>query len=227
MTAHFHGGLQIALIIDGMERSTPAAVMTYPAPERNKGPILEVLQRVLPRRGTVLEIASGTGQHIVHFAQALPEISWLPSDPEADHRGSIQTRTAAAGLANVAPPLALDVRQRPWPVQVADAIVCINMIHIAPWEATLALLSEAGRVLPPNGVLYLYGPYRREGRDTALSNADFDADLRRRDPEWGVRNLEDVQRRAADAGLVLQEVVAMPANNFSVVFRHTRSGQPD
>jgi SAM-dependent methyltransferase len=197
------------------------AVMTYPAPERNKAPILEVLQRVLPARGTVLEVASGTGQHIVHFAQALPDITWLPSDPEADHRGSILARTTAAGLTNVAPPLTLDVRQRPWPVQ-ADAILCINMIHIAPWEAALALLSEAGRLLPANGVLYLYGPYRRDGRDTAPSNADFDADLRRRNPEWGVRNLEDVQRHAADAGLALQEVVAMPANNLSVIFR--RSG---
>ena len=194
-------------------------MLTYDAPERNKAPILAVLERALPATGHVLEVASGTGQHIVHFAQALPEISWLPSDPEPDHRGSIQTRTAAAGLTNVAPPLALDVRKRPWPVQAADAIVCINMIHIAPWEATLALLSEAGRLLPANGVLYLYGPYRRDGRDTAPSNADFDADLRRRNPEWGVRNLEDVQREAADAGLKLQEVVAMPANNLSVIFR--------
>jgi SAM-dependent methyltransferase len=200
---------------------TPAAVMTYPAPERNKGPILEVLQRVLPRRGTVLEIASGTGQHIVHFAQALPETSWQPSDPEADHRASILARTVAAGLTNVAPPLTLDVRQRPWPAQ-ADAILCINMIHIAPWDAALALLSEAGRLLPANGVLYLYGPYRRDGRDTAPSNADFDADLRRRNPEWGVRDLQDVQHHAADAGLVLQEVVAMPANNLSVIFRCAR-----
>jgi SAM-dependent methyltransferase len=202
----------------GMEEPTPPAVMTYPAPERNKAPILEVLQRVLPVCGTVLEIASGTGQHIAHFAQALPEITWLPSDPEADHRGSIQTRTRVAGLTNVAPPLALDVRQRPWPVQ-PDAILCINMIHIAPWEAALALLAEAGKVLPVNGVLYLYGPYRRDGHDTSPSNADFDADLRRRNPEWGVRNLEDVQRHAANAGLVLQEIVAMPANNLSVIFR--------
>lgn len=203
-----------------MEQSMPPAVMTYPAPERNKGPILEVLQRVLPARGTVLEIASGTGQHIVHFAQALPAITWLPSDPEPDHRASIVARTVAAGLTNIAPPLALDVRQRPWPVQ-ADAIVCINMLHIATWEAGQALLSGAGRLLPANGVLYLYGPYRREGRDTAPSNADFDADLRRRNPEWGVRNLEDVQQYAAGAGLALQEVVPMPANNFSVVFRRT------
>jgi SAM-dependent methyltransferase len=202
-----------------MDQPAPTAVMTYPAPERNKGPILDVLQRVLPPRGTVLEIASGTGQHIVHFAQALPDINWLPSDPEPDHRASILARTAAVSLPNIAPPLALDVRQRPWPVRAADAIVCINMIHIAPWESGQALLSEAGQLLPANGVLYLYGPYRRDGRDTAPSNADFDADLRRRNPQWGVRNLEDVQRHAAGAGLALQDVVPMPANNFSVVFR--------
>jgi SAM-dependent methyltransferase len=206
---------------DGMENPLSRAVMTYPAPERNKGPILEVLQRVLPDRGTVLEIASGTGQHIVHFAQALPDLTWLPSDPEAEHRGSILARTEAAGLTNVAAPLALDVRQRPWPVRTADAILCINMIHIAPWETTLALLFESAQVLPANGVLYLYGPYRRSGRDTAPSNADFDADLRRRNPDWGVRNLEDVQRHAEGAGFVMQDVVAMPANNFSVVFRRS------
>jgi len=201
-----------------MEKSTPPAAMTYPAPERNKAPILEVLRRVLPERGTVLEVASGTGQHIVHFARELPDISWLPSDPEEDHRGSILARTAASGLGNIAPPLALDVRQRPWPVR-PDAIVCINMIHIAPWEAALALLSESGRLLSANGVLYLYGPYRRDGHDTAPSNAAFDADLRTRNSEWGMRNLEDVQRHAAEAELVLQEVVAMPANNLSVIFR--------
>jgi SAM-dependent methyltransferase len=194
-------------------------VMTYPAPERNKAPILEVLRRVLPVRGTVLEVASGTGQHIVHFAQALPHIAWQPSDPEPDHRSSIQARVAAAGLGNVLAPLELDVRTRPWPMQHVDSILCINMIHIAPWEAALALLAEAGRVLPPGGVLYLYGPYRRDGVDTAESNTAFDADLRQRNPAWGVRNLEEVQREAADSGLLLQEIVEMPANNLSVIFR--------
>jgi SAM-dependent methyltransferase len=194
-------------------------VLTYPAPERNKAPILEVLQRVLPAQGTVLEVASGTGQHIVHFASHLPGLTWLPSDPEADHRDSIRARVAAAGLANVAPPLALDVLDQPWPVRGIDAIVCINMIHIAPWEAALALLAEAGRLLPARGVLFLYGPYRREGKDTAPSNAAFDADLRRRNTQWGVRNLEDVQRHASEAGLELREVVEMPANNLSLIFR--------
>jgi SAM-dependent methyltransferase len=178
-----------------------------------------VLRGALPPSGTVLEVASGTGQHVVHFAGNLPHLQWQPSDPEADHRESIQARIAASGLANVAPPLALDVLDRPWPLRGVDAIVCINMIHIAPWSAALALLQEAGSQLPPRGVLFLYGPYRRGGRDTAPSNAAFDADLRRRNPEWGVRNLEDVQRHAGDAGLELDHVAEMPANNLSVVFR--------
>ncbi len=194
-------------------------MLTWPAPERNKAPILEVLQRVLPAQGTVLEVASGTGQHIVHFASRLPALTWLPSDPEEDHRNSIRARVEEAGLANVAPPLALDVLDQPWPVRGIDAIVCINMIHIAPWEVTLALLAEAGRLLRGQGVLFLYGPYRRDGKDTAPGNAAFDADLRHRNPRWGVRNLEDVQHHASEVGLVLQEVVEMPANNFSVIFR--------
>jgi SAM-dependent methyltransferase len=197
-------------------------LMTWPAPERNKAPILQVLQRVLPERGTVLEIASGTGQHVVHFAGALPALQWQPTDPEQAHLDSIAARVKEAGLGNVAPPLPLDVLQRPWPVQGVDAILCINMIHIAPWPAALALLQEAGRLLPLHGVLYLYGPFRQGGRDTAPSNAEFDADLRRRNPEWGVRDLEEVQRHAAAAGLELLETAGMPANNLSVVLR--RSG---
>jgi SAM-dependent methyltransferase len=204
-----------------MEESMPSPAMTYPAPERNKAPILEVLQRVLPTQGRVLEVASGTGQHIVHFASGMPAISWLPSDPEVEHRNSILARANAAGLTNVAAPVSLDVRHRPWPVESVDAILCINMIHIAPWEAALALLAEAGRLLPAGGVLYLYGPYRRDGRDTAPSNAAFDADLRRRNPQWGVRNLEDVEREAGACSLLLQQIVAMPANNLSLVFHRT------
>jgi SAM-dependent methyltransferase len=196
-------------------------VLTYPAPERNKGPILDVLARVLPPRGTVLEVASGTGQHIVHFANALPELQWQPSDPELQHRRSIIARIEAAGLENVALPLTLDVLDLPWPVRTANAILCINMIHIAPWRATLALLREAGRLLPDDGLLYLYGPYRREGRHTAPSNEAFDEDLRRRNPEWGVRDIEKVEFQAGESGLALQDLVAMPANNFSVILRRS------
>lgn len=194
-------------------------LLTYPAPERNKEPILDVLRRVLPTRGRVLEVASGTGQHVVHFAMALPSLQWQPSDPEAGHRASIQARVAAAGLANVATVLALDVLDDPWPIDRADAIVCINMIHIAPWEATLALLQRGARLLPAGGVVYLYGPYRREGRHTAPSNEAFDDDLRSRNASWGVRNLEDVGREAEQCGLCLDAVVPMPANNLSVVLR--------
>jgi SAM-dependent methyltransferase len=193
-------------------------VLTYPAPERNKGPILAVLKRVLPSQGRVLEIASGTGQHVAQFAQALPELTWLPSDPEAAHRESIQTRIGALGLPNVEVPLTLDVLLRPWPINSAAAVICINMIHIAPWEATLGLLQGVSELLPAGGVLYLYGPYRREGRHTAPTNEAFDADLRQRNPAWGVRNLEDVQRRGSEYGLELSDVIPMPGNNFSVIF---------
>lgn len=194
-------------------------MLTYPAPERNKDPILKVLRGALPARGRVLEIASGTGQHVIHFAAALPQLQWLPSDPEAPHRESIQARIVQSGLSNVASPLALDVLDADWPVDRADAVVCINMIHIAPREATLALLRQSARLLPAGGLLYLYGPFRRHGAHTAPSNAAFDADLRRRDAAWGVRNLEDVADQAAGHGLVLQEVIDMPANNCSVLFR--------
>ena len=194
-------------------------MLTYPAPERNKGAILEVLRSALPTRGRVLEIASGTGQHVVHFAAALPQLQWLPSDPEAAHRESIQARIRQSNLSNVAAPLALDVLDATWPVDHADAVVCINMIHIAPWEAALALLREGARLLPAGGLLYLYGPFRRHGAHTAPSNEAFDTDLRRRDPAWGVRNLEDVAVQAAGHGLMLQDVIDMPANNFSVLFR--------
>ena len=186
-----------------------------PAPERNKGPILEVLQRVLPQAGVVLEIASGTGQHAAHFAAALPHLVWQPSD--ADLRVHESIRAWTGELTNVRSPVALDVRE-PWPLARADAVLCINMIHISPWVATLALIEGAGRVLPQGGVLFLYGPYRRFGRHTAPSNEAFDASLRARDPQWGVRDLEAVEECAAAAGLRLNEIVEMPANNLSVVF---------
>lgn len=178
---------------------------------------------MLPATGRVLEIASGTGQHIVHFARALPGLHWQPSDPEGPHRDSIRARVQAAGLTNVAQPLALDVLQRPWPVQEADAVLCINMIHIAPWAAGVALIEEAGRMLTAGSVLYLYGPYRRDGAHTAPSNADFDASLRARDARWGVRDLEAVQELGERSGFALQEIIAMPANNFSLVLRRAAS----
>ena len=190
-----------------------------PAAERNKGPILEALRRVLPSRGRVLEIGSGTGQHLVHFAKALPELSWQPSDPDPEYRRSIACWSRVENLANALPPLALDVCSRPWPIAAADAIVCINVVHVSPWAATEALLDGAREVLPRAGVLFLYGPYRRHGRHTAASNERFDAALRAHDPAWGVRDAEELAAAAARAGLVMDEPVAMPANNFSLIFR--------
>lgn len=187
--------------------------------DRNKGPILAVLERVLPRTGCVLEIGSGTGQQVAHFGAALPRLTWQPSDPDPEFRKSVEMWIAAERLENVRAPIELNVLARPWPVTRADAIVCINMIHVAPWAATEALLNGARDVLPEGGVLLLYGPYRRFGGHTAPSNAAFDAQLRAQDPAWGLRDLEAVVELAAAAGLQLAEVVEMPANNFSVVFR--------
>lgn len=192
---------------------------TAPAAERNKDPILEVLRAALPSQGTALEVASGTGQHVVHFAAALPALKWQPSDPDADARASIAAWTAELGLSNVSGPLALDVLQVPWPVAQVDAVLCINMIHISPWEATEALMKGSAALLPAGGPLVLYGPYRQGGSHTAPSNEAFDADLRARNPVWGVRDLEAVVGLAASVGLLLDRVVAMPANNLSVVLR--------
>ncbi|AJY09993.1 DUF938 domain-containing protein [Burkholderia dolosa] len=204
---------------DATHSPDPSDRLSAPAAERNRGPILDVLRRVLPARGTVLEIASGTGQHVVHFAHALPALRWQPSDPDAHARRSIAAWVAHAGVANVAPPLAFDVRDAQWPADGFDAIVCINMIHIAPWACAEALFAGASRVLWPGGVLFLYGPYRREGRHTAPSNDAFDRQLRSRDPSWGVRDLETVVALGLDRGIDCIEIVEMPANNLSVVFR--------
>ena len=192
---------------------------TAPAAERNKEPILAVLKRVLPDSGLVVELASGTGQHIVHFAQALPGLTWQPSDPDPEMRSSIAAWVAQAALPNIRSPLNIDVRSAEWPIDRADAVLCINMIHIAPWAATEHLMAGASRLLRRQGVLFLYGPYRRFGQHTAPSNEIFDAQLRGTNREWGVRDLEAVAEAAKLNGFVLDEVVEMPANNHSVVFR--------
>lgn len=169
--------------------------------------------------GLVLEIASGTGEHVTHFAKALPRLLWQPSDPDVAARVSIAAWAAAEAAANILDPIDLDVRARPWPISGVAAILCINMVHISPWEATEALMSEAGRLLPSGGLLYLYGPYHQAGVPTAPSNIAFDADLRQRNPQWGVRNLEAVAEIAETSGLTLADIIAMPANNLSVLFR--------
>jgi SAM-dependent methyltransferase len=188
-----------------------------PATQRNREPIVAVLRRVLPATGLVLEVASGTGQHAAAFAAAFPALVFQPTDPDPAARASIAAW--CAGLPNVRAPLALDVEDGSWGVARADGIVCINMIHIAPWSACQGLLGGAARVLAPGGVLYLYGPFRLDGRHTAPSNAAFDEDLRARDPRWGVRDLETVSAEAARHGLAFVERVPMPANNQSVVWR--------
>jgi len=197
------------------------AARIAPAAERNKDPILEMLKRVLPAPGLVLEIASGTGQHAVHFAQGLPNVQWQPSDPDEASRESIAAWREKAGLPNLLPVIELDVRRTPWPVASAAAIVCINMIHISPIASTHGLLDGAARLLSAGGVLLLYGPYKRGGVHTAPSNESFDMQLRSQNPEWGVRDLERVIELAAERGLAFDEVVEMPANNLCVVFRRT------
>lgn len=196
-----------------------------PSAERNTGPILEVLRGAVPETGTALEVASGTGQHVCAFARAFPGIVWQPSDPEPEARDSVMAWCAAEGRENVLPPLGLDVTQPSWDAALApgfDIVVCINLIHIAPWAACRGLLSGAARLLRPDGLLYLYGPYRRAGRHTVPSNEEFDRSLRLRNPEWGVRDLEDVEHTASGHGLMLDKTVEMPANNFSLLFRRNR-----
>ncbi len=192
-----------------------------PAAERNRQPILEVLSRVLPDSGLVLEVASGSGEHALWFAAQLSPLVWQPSDPDPACRRSIAAHGTQAGLANLEAPLDLDAGAAIWPIERAEAVVCINMIHISPWLATEGLIAGAARILPPAGVLYLYGPYYRGGHHTAPSNAAFDASLRARNPDWGLRGVEAVAEAAAPQGLVLREVVDMPANNLSLVFTRT------
>lgn len=191
-----------------------------PATARNREFIVGVLQGHLPRRGLVLEIASGSGEHVTHFARAGDaRLVYQPSDPDPAARASIDAWTAALGVSNVLPAITLDAASADWPVARADAVLCINMIHIAPWSAAEGLMQGAARLLPADGVLYLYGPYRRDGRHTAPSNERFDDELRRQNPAWGVRDLESVSGLAAAAGFTAPVIDLMPANNLSLVFR--------
>lgn len=190
-----------------------------PAVARNCRPILEVLKQRLPERARVLELASGSGEHALAFATAMPGWQWQPSDPAEPALASIAAWREAAALPNLAAPIRLDVTAPgDWPQGPFDAVVAINLIHISPWAVAEALMARAGERLVPGGVLYLYGPYRRGGAHTSASNAAFDADLRRRDPRWGVRDLEAVAAEAERHGLALQRVAEMPANNLSVLF---------
>jgi len=197
----------------------PDARRSSPAAERNRGPILAQLRRWLPPKGRMLEIAAGTGQHAVHFAAALPDWQWQPTDPSANALASIVVWRDEAALPNLSPPLALDVLAPEWPVASRfDAVFCANMIHIAPWPTCAALMRGASRHLTEDGQLVLYGPYLIDGIETAPGNVAFDADLRARNPAWGIRRLQDVAAEAAAVGLALRARAAMPANNFMLLF---------
>ncbi len=190
-----------------------------PATQRNREPILAVLQRVLPRSGLVLEVASGSGEHVVYFASKVQHLTWQPTDIAQSGIASIAAHLADSGLANVNPPIVLDAASPSWPVERADAVLCSNMIHIAPFAACAGLMRGAGLVLAPGAPLVTYGPYKVDGRHTAPSNEEFDASLRARNPDWGVRDVNEVVSAAAEHGLQLAERVPMPANNFMLVFR--------
>lgn len=186
-----------------------------PATERNRDPIAAVLAEELPAQGTVLEIASGTGEHVAFFAEHFPALTWQPSDPDGDALASIAAWSE--GRANILPPLEIDASAGDFPA--ADAILCINMVHISPWEATLGLLAGAGEALAPGAPLILYGPYRREGVETAPSNEQFELWLKDKDPRFGLRFVEAVSAAAAAQGLSLERLVEMPANNLMLVYR--------
>ena len=199
----------MAIVNDDPRRCSPAA-------PRNREPILGVLRALLPRTGLVLELASGSGEHIVFFAGHFPRLSWQPSDPDPKARASIAAHGKDAGLPNLRPPLDIDVTAVRWPIAAADAIICINMLHIAPWAAAEGLMAGAGRLLAPGHGLYIYGPFMRDGAHTAPSNAAFDRSLRDTDPRWGVRDLGAIARLGEGHGLRLKQVVEMPTNNLSV-----------
>ncbi|WP_018266273.1 DUF938 domain-containing protein [Methylosinus sp. LW4] len=194
-----------------------------PAAARNRGPILDVLRAELPAEGLVLEIASGTGEHSAHFATHLPGLVFQPTDRDERARESVAAWVSAMALPNLRAPLALDATQLPWPVTKADAIVCINMIHISPWESTESLFATAAAMLPEGAPVCLYGPYKRGGAHTAPSNEEFDASLRASNPAWGVRDIETVIACAQKNGFSEPRIVEMPANNLTLVFRLLRA----
>jgi hypothetical protein len=190
-----------------------------PATVRNRDFILGVLRDVLPMTGVILEIASGSGEHVVHFARNLPSLVFQPSDPGPEALLSVAAWMKDAQITNVRAPIILDASQSPWPIASADGIICINMVHISPWDATVGLIRGSAAILPPGSPLYLYGPYKRKGFATAPSNQAFDRNLRDRNPIWGLRDLEAVAAIAQSVGFSVPAVTEMLANNLSVVFR--------
>jgi len=203
-----------------MTDAPPAAARTSPSTARNRQPIMDVLAPRLPSGARVLEVASGAGEHAVFLAAAMPRVIWQPSDRDPEALASIAAWCEADGPPNLSPPVRLDAADlATWPDGPFEAVVCINMIHISPWEATRGLVAGAGHVLAPGGLLFLYGPYVEAGVETAPSNLAFDENLKSRNPAWGIRRLEAVAAEAARNGLALAERVSMPANNLAVFFR--------
>jgi hypothetical protein len=195
-------------------RSAPAAL-------RNREPIAEVLANWLPKSGTVLEVASGTGEHAVWFAERFPDLDWQPSDTHLGALASVAAWRIASGLPNLREPIVIDASAAVWPVSAADAVLNINMAHISPWDASLGLIAGASRVLSDGGPLILYGPWLKDDIETVASNLAFDADLKSRDPEWGLRRVEDFAAAASGMGFKLEEWRQMPANNLMLLFRLT------
>lgn len=192
-----------------------------PSAARNMQPVCDVLQPLLPKRGTVLEIASGSGEHIVKLAELTPETTFQPSDPGEDERRSIDAWRQSLKLDNVQPAISIDATASQWPIASADVVYCMNMIHISPWAATVGLIEGAARTLATDGLLYTYGPYRRDGRHTSTGNETFDQSLRQRNPEWGIRDVEEIISLAESHGFRTPDIVEMPANNLSLLFRRT------
>ena len=196
---------------NSMQQNTPA--------DRNKLPIREVLAPALPKTGSVLEIASGSGVHVVCFAENFPDLVWQPSDPDVSARTSIIANTEQSGLSNILAPLNLNVQEDVWPSGHFNALICINMVHISPWQATEALFYRAKAILTPESPIFLYGPYTRPNVPTAASNVAFDKSLKDRNPLWGLRSLEDISNLAKANGFWLEKTIEMPANNLSILFR--------
>lgn len=198
------------------------ARLAAPATARNREPILNILRRYLPSRGLILEVASGTGEHIAYFAEALSaDLRFQPSDPDAGARASIDAWAVSLGVSNILPAIGLDASAEHWPIHEADGVICINMIHIAPWEATVGLMRGVADLLPPGGGLFLYGPFRRGGQHTSPSNEAFDRNLRIQNRNWGVRELEKVVQVAEGYGFLPPLIEEMPANNLSLVFHRS------
>ena len=198
--------------------SGPDVKRYAPATERNRDVIAETLAHLLPTEGLVLEVASGTGEHAVHFARRFPALTWQPSDPDPIALASINAWRADSNAPNMRPAMLLDASAE-WPITQADAVVCINMTHISPWAATVGLLRNVARLLPPSAVLFIYGPFNQRDVPLAQSNAAFDASLRQQNAEWGLRYVNDIAEEAYRSGLHLDSVIDMPANNLSLIFR--------